>query len=184
VIADHIRACAFLITDGVVPANEGRGYVLRRIIRRAIRHGNKLGLTDPFFHKLVSPLNELMGEAYPELDKECTRVSQVLLKEEERFAETLEQGLKHLEAAIGKMKDLVISGEVVFMLYDTYGFPVDLTADIARERGLILDNEGYEKAMEQQRERARAASNFSVDMSELPDTDLKTEFNGYDLTTQ
>ena len=184
VIADHIRACAFLITDGVVPANEGRGYVLRRIIRRAIRHGNKLGLTDPFFHKLVSPLNELMGEAYPELDKECTRVSQVLLKEEERFAETLEQGLKHLEAAIGKMKDLVISGEVVFMLYDTYGFPVDLTADIARERGLTLDNEGYEKAMEQQRERARAASNFSVDMSELPDTDLKTEFTGYELTTQ
>jgi len=184
VIADHIRACAFLITDGVVPANEGRGYVLRRIIRRAIRHGNKLGLTDPFFHKLVSPLNELMGDAYPELDKECTRVSQVLLKEEERFAETLEQGLKHLEAAIDKMKDLVISGEVVFMLYDTYGFPVDLTADIARERGLTLDNEGYEKAMEQQRERARAASNFSVDMSELPDTDLKTEFTGYELTTQ
>jgi len=184
VIADHIRACAFLITDGVVPANEGRGYVLRRIIRRAIRHGNKLGLTDPFFHKLVSPLNELMGDAYPELDKECTRVSQVLLKEEERFAETLEQGLKHLEAAIDKMKDLVISGEVVFMLYDTYGFPVDLTADIARERGLTLDNEGYEKAMEQQRERARAASNFSVDMSELPDTDLKTEFTGYALTTQ
>ena len=140
VIADHIRSCAFLITDGIVPANEGRGYVLRRIIRRAIRHGNKLGFTEPFFHKLVSPLSQLMGEAYPELDKNCERVSQVLLKEEQRFAETLEQGLKHLEVAINEMKGSVISGEVVFKLYDTYGFPVDLTADIARERGLTVDN--------------------------------------------
>ena len=184
VIADHIRSCAFLITDGVVPANEGRGYVLRRIIRRAIRHGNKLGLTEPFFYKLVSPLNELMGEAYPELDKNCERISQVLLKEEQRFAETLEQGLKHLEVAIKEMQGSVISGDVVFMLYDTYGFPVDLTADIARERGLSLDNAGYEKAMEEQRERARAAGKFSVDMSELPDTDLQTEFSGYELLSQ
>jgi alanyl-tRNA synthetase len=184
VIADHIRSCSFLITGGVVPSNEGRGYVLRRIIRRAIRHGNKLGLTEPFFHKLVSSLNKLMGEAYPELDKNCQRVSQVLLKEEQRFAETLEQGLKHLEVAISEMQGSVIPGEVVFMLYDTYGFPVDLTADIARERGLSLDNAGYEKAMEQQRERARAASKFSVDMSELPDTDLQTEFSGYELTSK
>ncbi len=184
VVADHIRACAFLIADGVVPANEGRGYVLRRIIRRAIRHGNKLGFTEPFFHKLVSPLNELMGEAYPELDKDCERITQCLLKEEQRFAETLEQGLKHLEVAINEMKGSVISGEIVFKLYDTYGFPVDLTADIARERGLTLDSDAYKKAMEQQRERARAASKFNVDMSEFPDTDLQTEFSGYDLMTQ
>ena len=184
VIADHIRSCAFLITDGVVPSNEGRGYVLRRIIRRAIRHGNKLGFTKPFFHKLVSPLNQLMGEAYPELDKNCQRVSQVLLQEEQRFAETLEQGLKHLELAISEMQGSVISGYVVFKLYDTYGFPVDLTADIARERGLTLDNVTYEKAMEKQRARARAASKFHVDMSELPDTDLETEFSGYKLMAQ
>ena len=184
VIADHIRSCAFIITDGVVPSNEGRGYVLRRIIRRAIRHGNKLGFTEPFFHKLVSPLNQLMGEAYPELDKNCQRVSQVLLQEEQRFAETLEQGLKHLEAAISEMQGSVISGDVVFKLYDTYGFPVDLTADIARERGLTLDNATYEKAMEQQRHRARSANKFRVDMLELPDTDLKTEFTGYELVTQ
>ena len=184
VVADHIRACAFLITDGVLPSNEGRGYVLRRIIRRAIRHGNKLGFTEPFFHMLVSPLSELMGEAYPELEKNCERVSQVLLKEEQRFAETLEQGLKHLEVAISEMQGSVIPGEVVFMLYDTYGFPVDLTADIARERGLSLDEAAYEKAMEQQRERARVASKFSVDMSELPDTDLQTEFSGYELLSQ
>ena len=184
VVADHIRSCAFLISDGVVPSNEGRGYVLRRIIRRAIRHGNKLGFTEPFFHKLVTPLNELMGEAYPELNKNCERISQALLKEEQRFAETLEQGLKHLEVAISEMQGSVIPGDVVFMLYDTYGFPVDLTADIARERGLSLDEAGYEKAMEQQRERARAASKFSVDMSEFPDTDLQTEFSGYELLSQ
>lgn len=184
VIADHIRSCAFLITDGVVPSNEGRGYVLRRIIRRAIRHGNKLGFTEPFFHKLVQPLNHLMGEAYPELDKNCQRISQVLLQEEQRFAETLEQGLKHLEMVISEMQGSVIAGEDAFKLYDTYGFPVDLTADIARERGLTLDNAGFEKAMEQQRHRARAASNFSVDMSELPETDLETKFSGYELMTQ
>ena len=184
VIADHIRSCAFLITDGVAPSNEGRGYVLRRIIRRAIRHGNKLGFTEPFFYKLVQPLNDLMGEAYPELDKNSERVSQVLLQEEQRFAETLEQGLKHLEVVISKMQGSVIEGEDVFRLYDTYGFPADLTADIARERGLTLDNAGFEKAMEQQRDRARAASKFSVDMSELPETDLETEFSGYELMTQ
>jgi alanyl-tRNA synthetase len=184
VIADHIRSCAFLITDGVDPSNEGRGYVLRRIIRRAIRHGNKLGFTEPFFYKLVQPLNDLMGEAYPELDKNSERVSQVLLQEEQRFAETLEQGLKHLEVVISKMQGSVIEGEDVFRLYDTYGFPADLTADIARERGLTLDNAGFEKAMEQQRDRARAASKFSVDMSELPETDLETEFSGYELMTQ
>ena len=184
VIADHIRSCAFLITDGVAPSNEGRGYVLRRIIRRAIRHGNKLGFTEPFFYKLVQPLNHLMGEAYPELDKNSERVSQVLLQEEQRFAETLEQGLKHLEVVISKMQGSVIEGEDVFRLYDTYGFPADLTADIARERGLTLDNAGFEKAMEQQRDRARAASKFSVDMSELPETDLETEFSGYELMTQ
>ncbi|MFT5427253.1 MAG: alanyl-tRNA synthetase [Gammaproteobacteria bacterium] len=184
VVADHIRSCAFLITDGVVPSNEGRGYVLRRIIRRAIRHGNKLGFTEPFFYKLVSPLSELMGEAYPELNKDCERVSQILLKEEERFAETLEQGLKHLELVISEIQGTVIAGEDAFKLYDTYGFPVDLTADIARERGLTLDNAGFEKAMEQQRSRARAASKFSVDMSELPETDLETEFNGYEISTQ
>jgi len=184
VVADHIRSCAFLIADGVVPSNEGRGYVLRRIIRRAIRHGNKLGFIEPFFHKLVSPLNKLMGEVYPGLDKECERVSQVLLKEEQRFSETLEQGLKHLEVAIKEMQGSVISGEVVFMLYDTYGFPVDLTADIARERGLTLDEAAYEKAMGEQRERARAVSKFSVDMSEFPDTDLRTKFSGYELMDQ
>ena len=184
VVADHIRACAFLIVDGVVPSNEGRGYVLRRIIRRAIRHGNKLGFTDPFFYKLVSPLNELMGEAYPHLDKNCERVSQVLLKEEQRFAETLEQGLKHLEVAISELQGSIIPGDVVFKLHDTYGFPLDLTADIARERGLTLDEAAYEKAMGQQRERARAASKFSVDMSEFPDTDLQTEFSGYEIMAQ
>lgn len=179
VIADHIRSCAFLIADGIVPSNTGRGYVLRRIIRRAIRHGNKLGLTDPFFHKLVSPLNKLMGAAYPELDKDRQEISRVLLQEELCFAETLGQGLKHLEVAMSKMQGLVIPGEVVFMLYDTYGFPLDLTADIARERGLSLDDAGYAQAMKQQRERARATSKFSVDKSVLPDIDQQTEFNGY-----
>ncbi len=184
VIADHIRSCAFLITDNVMPSNEGRGYVLRRIIRRAIRHGNKLGFTEPFFHKLVAPLNDLMGEAYPELANSVEHVSQVLLQEEQRFAETLEQGLKHLEAVISDMQNSVIPGEDAFKLYDTYGFPVDLTADIARERGLTLDHAGFESAMEKQRQRARAASKFSVDMSTLPETSLQTEFNGYELMTQ
>ena len=162
VIVDHIRACSFLIVDGVLPGNEGRGYVLRRIIRRAIRHGKKLGTDDLFFYKLVAPLVEEMGEAYPELAKAQAHVEKVLKKEEERFAETLDQGMEILETAIGELKGKQIPGEVVFKLYDTYGFPVDLTADIARERDLTVDEEGFETAMGQQRDRARAASKFGA----------------------
>jgi alanyl-tRNA synthetase len=184
VIADHIRSCAFLITDGVIPANEGRGYVLRRIIRRAIRHGNKLGIKEPFFHKLVFPLVHLMGDAYPELTNAKEHVTKTLKQEEIRFAETLDQGLKHLEAAIAHLTDNTIPGEDVFRLYDTYGFPVDLTADIARERNLSLDMQGFEKAMSQQRERARAASKFVIDMSTFPETKLNTAFSGYDSLEQ
>ena len=184
VIADHIRSCAFLITDGVIPANEGRGYVLRRIIRRAIRHGNKLGIKEPFFHKLVLPLEHLMGDAYPELTNAKEHVTKTLKQEEIRFAETLDQGLKHLEAAIVNLADNTIPGEDVFRLYDTYGFPVDLTADIARERNLSLDMQGFEKAMSQQRERARAASKFVIDMSTFPETKLNTAFSGYDSLEQ
>ncbi|MGD8772645.1 MAG: alanine--tRNA ligase [Gammaproteobacteria bacterium] len=188
VIADHIRACAFLIVDGVLPSNEGRGYVLRRIIRRAIRHGYKLGQQEPFFHRLVGTLDEEMGEAYPELSKARERVEQVLLKEERRFAETLDQGMGMLEDAIDGLKGKVIPGETAFKLYDTYGFPLDLTADIARERGLRVDESGFSKAMEAQRERGRAASVFGANESmalaaslqadgvEIPET----EFTGYD----
>ena len=181
VIADHIRSCAFLVADGVIPANEGRGYVLRRIIRRALRHGSKLGLNEPFFHKLVEPLDSIMGEACPELSRAGEFVTNTLKQEEERFAETLEQGLKHLEAAVGALASGTIPGEVVFKLYDTYGFPVDLTADIARERNLKLDMEGFEQCMEEQRRRAREANRFDVDVSVLPD--LKNHasgFEGYD----
>lgn len=160
VIVDHIRACAFLITDGVLPGNEGRGYVLRRIIRRAIRHGKKLGVDGTFFHKLVGPLCEEMGEAYPELVTARAHVEKVLAKEEKRFAETLDQGLEILEAAIAKLKGKKLPGDVVFKLYDTFGFPVDLTADIARERGLSIDEKSFEKSMAEQRDRARAASKF------------------------
>ncbi|HSR62150.1 MAG TPA: alanine--tRNA ligase [Gammaproteobacteria bacterium] len=181
VIADHIRSCSFLITDGVLPSNEGRGYVLRRIIRRAIRHGHKLGLRDPFFHKLVDPLDETMGEAYPELTRARGQVSKVLMQEEERFAETLEQGLKHLESAIAKSNGREVPGEDVFRLYDTYGFPVDLTADIARERDMTVDMAGFEECMSAQRDRARAASRFERDMSHVPDVDQYTEFSGYEL---
>jgi len=184
VIADHIRSCAFLIADGVIPENEGRGYVLRRIIRRAIRHGSKLGITEPFFHKLVAPLNEFMGSAFPELSRAKKQITKILKQEEIRFAETLEQGLKHLELAISNTSGNVISGEDIFKLYDTYGFPVDLTADIARERNLTLDMQGYEKAMAKQRERARAASKFVIDMSTFPETNLSTAFSGYDLLEQ
>ncbi|MBI4005741.1 MAG: alanine--tRNA ligase [Gammaproteobacteria bacterium] len=184
VIADHIRSCSFLITDGVIPANEGRGYVLRRIIRRAIRHGNKLCIREPFFHKLVKPLNKLMGADYPELNRSCEQVIKVLKQEEERFAETLEQGLKHLESAVAKISGKEIPGNDVFRLYDTYGFPVDLTADIARERGLTLDMQGFEKAMSAQRERARAASKFEMDLSNIPDVDQYTEFSGYESLEQ
>ncbi len=181
VIADHIRSCAFLVADGVIPANEGRGYVLRRIIRRALRHGSKLGLNEPFFHKLVGPLDSIMGEACPELSRAREFVTNTLKQEEERFAETLEQGLKHLEAAVGALASGTIPGEVVFKLYDTYGFPVDLTADIARERSLKLDLEGFEECMEEQRQRAREANRFAADISALPDLKSHaTGFEGYD----
>ena len=180
VIADHIRACAFLIVDGVIPSNEGRGYVLRRIIRRAIRHGHKLGQREPFFHKLVAPLAREMGDAYPELPRAQAQVEQVLAQEEARFAETLDHGMKILEDAIAGLDGKVIPGGTVFKLYDTYGFPVDLTADIARERGLTLDMAGFEAEMEAQRERARAASHFGVVDTGGIEIDAHTEFTGYD----
>jgi len=180
VIADHIRACSFLIVDGVLPGNEGRGYVLRRIIRRAVRHGRKLGMDEPFFHKLVAPLCAEMGEAYPELVKAKSHVEKVLKKEELRFAETLDQGMEILEAAIVELDGNQLSGDVVFKLYDTYGFPVDLTADIARERNLTVDEAGFEVEMEAQRDRARAASKFgAVDHSGIK-TEIETEFLGYE----
>jgi len=182
VIADHIRACSFLIADGVIPGNEGRGYVLRRIVRRAIRHGYKLGQTRPFFHRLVEDLVAAMGAAYPELAQAQLRVSQVLLQEEERFAETLDHGMKILEGALTAREDKLLDGEMVFQLYDTYGFPVDLTADIARERGVRVDYAGFEAAMERQRERARAASRFGV-ASGVSYSGRVTEFHGYDSLT-
>ncbi|HEU5397861.1 MAG TPA: alanine--tRNA ligase [Gammaproteobacteria bacterium] len=180
VIADHIRACAFLITDGVLPSNEGRGYVLRRIIRRAIRHGYKLGMEKPFFHKLVKALDAEMGGAYPELHKAAGHVDKVLLQEEERFAETLDQGMRLLDAAIKNLKGKTLSGETIFKLYDTYGFPADLTNDIARERGLSLDMAGFEKEMEAQKNRARAASNFGADYGQDVAIDAETRFTGYE----
>jgi len=180
VIADHIRACAFLVVDGVLPSNEGRGYVLRRIIRRAIRHGYQLGMKTPFFWRLVETLTQQMGEAYPELAKARGHVERVLSQEEERFAETLDQGMRLLDSAIAGLEGNVIPGETAFKLYDTYGFPLDLTADIARERGLGVDNAGFEAAMAAQRERARAASRFDVDYGAKQDTDLETKFVGYD----
>ncbi|WP_405236942.1 alanine--tRNA ligase [Lentisalinibacter orientalis] len=180
VIADHIRSCAFLITDRVDPSNEGRGYVLRRIIRRALRHGYKLGVTEPFFHKLVQPLAAGMGEAYPELVRRHAHVEKVLKREEERFAETLEQGMAILEESIAGLDGEVIPGDVVFRLYDTYGFPVDLTADIARERGLSIDQPGFEAAMEGQRERARAASKFGAAEGEGVALDAESRFSGYE----
>ena len=178
VIADHIRACAFLVVDGVIPGNEGRGYVLRRIVRRAIRHGYKLGQKQPFFHRLVADLSRAMGEAYPELLKAKERVAQVLKAEEERFAETLENGMKVLEGALHR-EDRMLDGETVFQLYDTYGFPVDLTADIARERGIMIDHAGFEAAMERQRERARAAGKFKMEAG-VEYSGGATEFRGYD----
>ncbi|MFZ1343413.1 alanine--tRNA ligase [Thiothrix eikelboomii] len=184
VIADHIRSCSFLVVDGVLPANEGRGYVLRRIIRRAIRHGYKLGMQAPFFYKLVQPLVEQMGEAYPELAKMQTQVEQALEKEERRFAETLEQGMKILESAIADLAGDTIDGETVFKLYDTYGFPLDLTADIARERNLKLDEAGFELAMNAQRERARAAGKFGTDYNDKLAIDSETDFHGYDTLAE
>jgi len=178
VIADHIRACSFLIVDGVIPGNEGRGYVLRRIIRRAIRHGYKLGQQQPFFHRIVEDLDRAMGAAYPELTAAKARVAQVLRQEEERFAETLHHGMQVLEAALAG-EGPMLDGETVFKLYDTFGFPVDLTADVCRERGVQIDIAGFEAAMGQQRERARAASRFSM-AAGLDYAGGKTEFRGYD----
>jgi alanyl-tRNA synthetase len=180
VIADHIRACSFLIVDGVIPGNDGRGYVLRRIIRRAIRHGYKLGQEKPFFHTLVPALAAEMGTAYPELARGTDHVMRVLKQEEERFAETLENGMALLDTAIGKMQGKTIAGETVFKLYDTYGFPVDLTADIARERGLSVDQAGFEREMESQRDRARAASKFGVDLRAPETLDAESTFCGYE----
>ncbi|MBR9909415.1 MAG: alanine--tRNA ligase [Gammaproteobacteria bacterium] len=179
VIADHIRSCTFLVVDGVLPSNEGRGYVLRRIIRRAIRHGHKLGQKQAFFHRLVAGLVEQMGDAYPELVKQQAQVEKVLLAEEQQFEKTLDKGMSVLEAALDEMQGDVVPGEVVFTLYDTYGFPLDLTADIARERNLGVDEAGYEKAMEQQRARARAAGSFKMDYSAGLKLDGKTDFTGY-----
>jgi alanyl-tRNA synthetase len=180
VIADHIRACAFLIVDGVIPSNEGRGYVLRRIIRRAIRHGHKLGQRESFFHKLVAALVEQMGDAYPELVKAQAQVERVLEQEEARFAETLDHGMKILEEAIASQQGDVLPGDTVFKLYDTYGFPVDLTADIAREHKLSLDMPGFETEMEAQRARARAASSFDALAASGFDVEGSTDFTGYE----
>ena len=180
VIADHIRSTAFLIADGVTPGNEGRGYVLRRIMRRAIRHGHRLGCNEPFFHRLVTPLVAEMGSAYPELPAAQTQVERVIRLEEERFAETLSHGMGILEGVIAGLTDGCIPGETVFKLYDTYGFPTDLTADIARERGLTLDLEGFERAMAEQKERARAASQFGLSQEFDLDFQGQTEFCGYD----
>ncbi len=179
VIADHIRSCAFLVADGVLPSNEGRGYVLRRIIRRAIRHGYRLGIQDVFFYKLVAPLAGEMGDAFPELKAAQAQVEKILKKEEERFAETLGQGMKILEACVAKLEGTVIPGETVFQLYDTYGFPVDLTADFAREHNLSVDHAGFEVAMTAQRDRARSASSFNSEHAQEIKLDSQTEFTGY-----
>ncbi len=181
VIADHIRSCSFMIVDGIIPSNEGRGYVLRRIIRRAIRHGHKLGMRESFFYKLVTALVEQMGEAYPELAKMQSQVEKVLKQEELRFAETLDQGMVILEQTIAELTTKEIPGEMVFKLYDTYGFPYDLTADIARERGLTVDKKGFDQAMDAQRERARSAKSFSADYSQSINIDGATEFTGYSV---
>jgi alanyl-tRNA synthetase len=180
VIADHIRACTFLIIDGVVPSNEGRGYVLRRIIRRAIRHGYQLGQTQPFFHKLVPSLVREMGSYYSELVSGEARATQILAQEETRFAETLATGMALLDAEAAKLTSSVIPGEIVFRLYDTYGFPADLTADVARERGLTIDQAGFDVAMEAQRGRARAASKFGADLRDSVKLSGKTDFSGYE----
>ena len=182
VVADHARSCCFLIADGVNPSNEGRGYVLRRIIRRAVRHGNKLGATGSFFHKMLKPLIEVMGAAYPELAANQARIEAQLLKEEEQFAKTLEQGLKLLEGELAQLKGSVIPGEVVFKLYDTYGFPTDLTADIARERDLTIDEAGFETEMAAQRQRARDAGKFAIDYNSIVKVEGETQFEGYDAT--
>jgi len=186
VIADHIRACAFLVVDGVIPGNEGRGYVLRRIIRRAIRHGYQLGQRQPFFHRLVEDLDRTMGDAYPELRRNKIRVAQVLKQEEERFGETIEHGMKILNEALAAVEQSgrrELSGETAFTLYDTFGFPFDLTADVCRERNVKIDEAGFEKAMNAQRDRARAASQFKVD-AQLEYSGPKTKFRGYDTLSE
>ena len=179
VVADHIRSCGFLIADGVTPSNEGRGYVLRRIVRRACRHGNKLGAKGSFFYKLVAALAAEMGDAFSELRTLQAHIERVLKTEEEQFAKTLEQGLKILEQDLADLQGSVIPGDVIFKLYDTYGFPVDLTGDIARERELTLDEEGFEREMEAQRERARSASAFGMDYNSLVKVEGETRFTGY-----
>jgi alanyl-tRNA synthetase len=180
VIADHIRACSFLIADGVLPSNEGRGYVLRRIIRRAIRHGYKLGQTQPFFYTLVAALEAEMGEAFPELHTQRAHVERVLRQEEERFAETLSRGMALLEQEIRNLKSREIPGDVVFRLYDTFGFPADMTADIARERDMTVDHEGFERAKEEQVRRSQEASKFGVDLRANVSIDGETNFSGYE----
>jgi alanyl-tRNA synthetase len=180
VIADHIRSIAFLILDGVLPSNEGRGYVLRRVIRRAARHGHKLGCDDAFLYRLVPALAAVMGEAYPELVAGSENLQTILRKEEIKFQETLEKGIRILEEDLGKLQGSTIPGETIFLLYDTYGFPVDLTGDIARERGLGLDLDGFERAMDEQRNRARAASHFSMDTAGTARLNVSTEFTGYE----
>jgi alanyl-tRNA synthetase len=182
VIADHIRSCAFLVADGVLPGNEGRGYVLRRILRRAIRHGNKLGADKPFFHRLVAPLVEQMGDAYPELRRQQAAIEKALLGEEEQFAKTLDNGMAILEEALADLEGSVIPGELVFRLYDTYGFPTDLTNDIARERDLSLDMEGYAAAMQAQRERSKEGGSFRVDYNAVLRLEGSTVFTGYEGT--
>ncbi|QXC57110.1 alanine--tRNA ligase [Vibrio mimicus] len=179
VVADHIRSCAFLIVDGVMPSNEGRGYVLRRIIRRAVRHGNKLGAQGAFFHKLVGPLAEVMGTAGAELKKQQALVEKVLRIEEENFGRTLDRGMSILNDALDQLSGKVLDGETVFKLYDTYGFPADLTNDVARERGFSIDEAGFEKAMEEQRQRAREAGQFGTDYNSLIKSATNTEFCGY-----
>ncbi|HBD7138343.1 TPA: alanine--tRNA ligase [Legionella pneumophila] len=180
VIADHIRSCSFLIVDGVLPSNEGRGYVLRRIIRRAVRHGNKLGLPSPFFFKLVQPLIDVMGDAYPELINSKAHIERILQQEENQFTRTLEQGLRLLQDHIKNLKGQELSGEVAFKLYDTYGFPIDLTADIIREQGLHIDMEAFNQLMQQQREQSQAASQFTTDYHAVSQLDHQSEFHGYE----
>ena len=184
VIADHIRSSAFLIADGVTPSNEERGYVLRRIIRRGLRHGHKLDINERFFHKLVGPLVEEMGEAYPEFADQQDRIERTLLAEEERFAETLSQGMELLNKSIDDLEGKMIPGDVVFKLYDTFGFPADLTADVAREKGLTVDSTVFEQLMDQQRERARAASRFQADLGQQIRLDSTVDFTGYDALEQ
>ncbi|EPO5264822.1 alanine--tRNA ligase [Providencia rettgeri] len=184
VIADHIRSCAFLVSDGVIPSNEGRGYVLRRIIRRAVRHGYMLGAKDTFFYKLVAPLINVMGAAADELGRQQAMVEKVLKTEEEQFARTLERGLQLLDEELASLKGDTLDGEAAFRLYDTYGFPIDLTADVCRERNIKVDEEGFERAMEDQRRRARESSGFGADYNSLIKVDKRSEFSGYQYDEQ